>query len=206
MKKLLFVLDMDGTITQSICWKDLHEYFNTLEEAEKHREMFLAKRITYEEWMKKDIALWNNPRIEEVRKVLLSYELVKGFEKFLERFRGKSIFCILSSGIDIRAKDIAEKLGIHEVYANSLVVREGRVIGGICSVDPSRKGETVRDLQKRYRPALTIAVGDTHFDVSMFRVADIGIAMCNAIDGADFCAKDFHEAVKFLEEKLSALV
>ncbi len=194
----LIVMDMDGTITTNISWHDLHEYFGTLRENEKNKKLFLEGKITYEEWMERDIRLWNNPSLQEISKVLLRYNLVKGFGEFCKMFR-EHILVILSSGIDIRALDISRKFGIHRVFANSLRVENARVVGGICTVSPKEKGRVVETLKKEYQPEITIAIGDSEFDNNMFEKADIGISIANNL-GVDIHANDFYEVISILKK------
>ncbi len=194
----LVIMDMDGTITPGNSWRDLHKYFGTLEKAKRNMEFFLNGKISFEQWVQLDIALWKEPSFEEVRKVLTTYEVRKGFEKFCKTFRKKGVLAIVSCGIDVRAHDIARKYGITEVFANSLVVNNGRVVGGKPIVNIYQKGKFVRFLKKKYLPEVVICIGDTEYDREMLENGDIKIAVGNEINCGEIIAEDFEEILKNL--------
>ncbi len=199
--KYLVVMDMDGTITYNISWKDLHEYFGTLESALKNKEEFLKGKISYGEWMQKDIALWNKPSYEEVKEVLLKYKVREGFDVFCNMFKENSVLAIVSAGIDIRAYDIAANYGIHKVFANPLLIEHGKVIGGIPLVSINSKEKIFEALKRKYNPETVICIGDSVYDTPMLEKSDIGIAF-DEIEHADFVASDFFDVVKYLKSRV----
>ncbi len=197
--KYLVVLDMDGTITTTNSWRDLHEYFGTLEGAERNKELYLQGKIDYREWIERDVMLWGRPSYDEVRKVLLKYETREGFEDFCRSLRSNAVFAIVSGGIDVRAADIKATYGLHETFANSLVVDRGKVVGGSKRVEIGKKGKFVEFLRKKYNPEITVCVGDTEFDRDMLESGDVGISIANKIPRADFHARDFSEILEIVK-------
>ncbi len=198
--RLLFVLDMDGTITPSSSWSDVHEHFGTLEKAREHKKLFLDGGMSYEEWMARDISLWNMPPARRVYQILSRFSLVPGFPEFRGSFPG-AVFAIVSAGIEQRARMIARRYGIHEVLANPLVSRNRRVVGAGSRVNPLAKGVHVRALQKEYKPDYTIAIGDSVLDEDMFRHADLSISLCDRVECATHHARDFFVARRLLEKE-----
>jgi len=181
------VFDMDGTlIKESSCWETLHRYFRSDPKlVKKNMEDYLARRISYCEWMRRDLLLWkrNNkyPHISEVKKALKKYEMAKGaYESIRELKRRGYIIAIVTGGLDILAEEIAKKLGIEYVYANGFKTDEnGYLTEHVkCVVDPCEKSKNLTDLSVKLKIPLSafIAVGDTRFDLSMFKVVGFSIA------------------------------
>ncbi len=109
-KRLLIAFDMDGTLTKSVSWEDVHKAFGTLERAKEHRRLYESGKINYEEWMKKDVSLWLGKDYSIAKRVLLAYEFVEGLQEFCRVFKEKSILAIISAGLEDRAKDIGSEL------------------------------------------------------------------------------------------------
>lgn len=181
------VFDMDGTlIKETSCWETLHRYFRSDPKlVKKNMEDYLAGRISYCEWMRRDLLLWkqNNryPHISEVKRALKNYEMVEGAYKSIKELKRRDyITAIVTGGLDILAEEIARKLGIEYVYANGFKTDEnGYLTEHVkCVVDPCEKGRNLMDLSKKLGTPLStfIAVGDTRFDLSMFKIVGLSIA------------------------------
>ena len=201
-KRLLIAFDMDGTLTKSVSWEDVHKAFGTLECAKEHRRLYESGKINYEEWMKKDVSLWLGKDYSIAKKVLLFYEFIEGLEQFCRFFKEKSILAIISAGLEERARDIASKLCFDFVVSNGLVVKNGKITGYKCMVTPGNKGKLLQALIEKYSPQCVIAIGDTEFDKSMFRFANIAVSIGNHIDCADIHVNNFIELLSKLTAKL----
>ncbi len=87
---------------------------------------------------------------------------------------------ILSGGFTYFAQYLQHELGIDEVHANTLDIRDGKVTGQVVGhvVDGARKAELLRQLAAREGISLeqVIAVGDGANDLPMLSIAGLGIA------------------------------
>lgn len=186
-KSKVIVFDMDGTLVkETSCWETLHRYFQSNPKlVKRNMEDYLAGRISYCEWMRRDLLLWKRndkyPHISEVKRALKSYKIVEGaYESIKELKKRGYITAIVTGGLDILAEEIAWKLGIEYVYANGFKTDEdGYLTEHVkCVVDPCKKGRNLMDLSKKLNIPLSafIAIGDTRFDLSMFRVVGLSIA------------------------------
>ena len=103
------------------------------------------------------------------------------------------------------AKRVGEELNADYVFANELIFdEEGRITGKVIArVDFQNKGEILAKLKEKLNPSLTIAVGDGHNDIAMFKVADVSIAV-NPHEGVegDYVAKDLKEVKEIIGEIL----
>jgi len=181
------VFDMDGTLVEeSSCWETLHKYFGANPQlVRKNMKDYLAGRINYCEWMRRDLLLWKRdnklPHISEIKAVLKNYKIVKGAYKTVQELKKRGyITAIVTSGLDILAKEVAEKLNIDYTYANSFETDEnGYLTEKVnCEVKLLEKDKNLKDLSKKLKIPLSafIAVGDTWFDLSMLQVAGLSIA------------------------------
>ena len=80
----VIVFDMDGTLVkETSCWETLHRYFQSNPKlVKRNMEDYLAGRISYCEWMRRDLLLWKRhnkyPHISEVKEALKKYKMIEG--------------------------------------------------------------------------------------------------------------------------------
>jgi len=180
--KLIF-FDMDGTLVcEPSSWVTLHRHFGAdMEKAKRYREGFLQKKYSYEEWMRKDISLWmnRNPTLGEVRNVLSSYTLCENIMETCESLRTSCKLFIVSSGIDMLAEIVSERLSMDGYYANGFEAKEGFLTGGgIGRVDPFKKYEIVEKVCRMHEMGKrdAVAVGEGLFDLSLFSGCGTSVA------------------------------
>lgn len=199
---------MDGTVISGLdSWRKLHEYFG-VENQLNFRE-YLEKKIDYAEFMRRDITLWQPPpHIDEVKKVLLDYEFQPHAKQVIKKLKDLGLkISIISAGIDIRAKDIGDKLGIKCILANGLKIdSKGFLVGeGILRVDLLKKEEALEKVANKFGFTLKecIAVGDSKFDKSFLSAAGLGIAYKPAEElkqNADLVIEDLREILKIFKK------
>jgi phosphoserine phosphatase len=152
-----------------------------MEKAKRYREGFLQKKYSYEEWMRKDISLWmdRNPTLGEVRNVLSSYTLCENIMETCESLRTSCMLFIVSSGIDMLAEIVSERLSMDGYYANGFEAKEGFLTGeGIGRVDPFKKYEIVEKVCGMHEMGKrdAVAVGEGLFDLSLFSGCGTSVA------------------------------
>lgn len=181
----LVCFDLDGVLTdQESSWVAVHEHFGLRNDESLHA--FLHGQITEEEFIRRDVALWQRKHagvtgadIERIldRKLTLS----RGAKSTVSRLRGAGVVCaIVSGGIDLAAHAAGRALGIPHVSANALHVDEhGRLTGGGTVNTPLRdKGRPVRRFAELLRIPLghVASVGNSSPDIGMFRASGLAIA------------------------------
>ncbi|NJE10843.1 HAD-IB family phosphatase [Thermococcus sp. MAR1] len=177
---ILIAFDLEGTLVKSISsWVELHKKFGTWEKGKEYAELFFAGKIGYVEWADLDASLWKGHTRDEIMEWANSVEYMDGAKELIEFLRENDFkIAILSSGLMCLAGRVAKELGVDYVFANELIFENGVVTGKVNPlVDFKSKGIILRELKDELRPELTIAVGDGYNDLSMFKEADVSIAI-----------------------------
>ena len=180
----LVLWDMDGVLTEHpSSWKYIHERIGV--DNSINRDSWLDGRITYREFMQKDIQLWldkvgqftKNQVTEMLSHIRERFNVSPAIEE-LKRNGIKSV--IVSGGISWLADILNSGLIFDMVYANEILAdANGNIIpDGIPHVIPDRKDIIIRGVQESLGISLeeSASVGDSPFDISMFRRSGTRIA------------------------------
>lgn len=208
MKYKLVAFDLDGTLLvgKSSWWK-LHEHFGTIELSLENMKDYEQGKIAYDEWMRRDIALWKpRPHITTIEKILLDYTLAPNAEHVIKTLKKRKLHvAIVTTGLDILANSVASKLHVPNVMANSLVLDDNGYLTNrvIFNVDLFEKHRAFNRLVKKLRipRSQCICVGDSKYDVNFLRSAGLGIAYKNnkyLINAADVVITDLGELLNFV--------
>lgn len=183
-KKLrLVAFDLDGTLTvETSSWQSIHRFFGTeVYGAEGLRDYELG-RISYEEFMRRDIAHWpKGLHISTIEEILSSFSLRPEAENTIRQLRQRGMrVVVITSGLAPLARNVCQRLQIEDYVANDLETdAAGRLTGqGIPVVEPLKKDRVLHEFLRRLdlRSEQALAVGDTKFDRSLLKAAGIGVA------------------------------
>jgi len=176
----VIVFDMDGVLVDiESSWQFVHKRFN-VNNTDNLKE-FLNHIISYDEFMEKDIALWRRVNIETLKNILSEVPLMKGAELAVTQLRKEGYkTAIISAGISILAERIQQELRIDHIYANKIIAHKNGILTGKGEevVNLLNKIAVLRELaSKEHMTLLNCAViGDTIFDVPVFKAAGFSIA------------------------------
>jgi HAD superfamily PSPase-like hydrolase len=180
----LVLLDMDGTLVDASSWELVHEAFGTSNRA--NWERYQRGELDDVEFMRSDIALWHvggdRKHVRDVEAALERAPLMPGARELAAGLRSRGIAtCVLSGGIDLLARRVCDELGLDMFVANGLrLLESGHLSGeGLVYVEIRDKARVTRDVLARLRVARerTAAVGNSMYDVGMFRECGFGIAV-----------------------------
>jgi len=179
----LAVFDLDGTLKEaSSPWMYLHHILGTEPQAAQYRDWFFAGKIDYLEWARLDTALWRGVELARVEALFLDSPYRPGVHELFHFLQRHAVYtAIISTGLDVQARQVAAQLGIQRAIANELVVRDGRLTGeAIVHVMEHTKGELMTALREELgvRPEECLAVGDGTADVDLFAQAGLAVAVC----------------------------
>lgn len=185
----LVCFDMDGTLTtQRSSWGWVHDVYE-VDNGESYYA-FCSGEIDEPEFMRRDIALWKNAdpdvTIDKISRIFRTMPLTEGIQETVAALKSEGMRCVIvSGGIDIAAKMIADEFGFDSYIADSLeTYDDGRLTGeGIMNVDLRDKGINVREFQKKYGTDKdrTVSIGNSFTDIGMFGNSGLSIAF-NPID------------------------
>ncbi len=199
----LVIFDMDGVLSDTISsWKYIHDYFGSSNERSVNE--YLKGDIDDLEFIKRDVALWREDgkpiKKEKLEIILSQIPLMKGSKKCIKTLKEYNIkTSIVSAGLDILAKKIADQLQIDFVSANGVKTDKNGFLNGegILGVELKRKDKNVLDLSDKLDIPLEniVAVGNSCFDIPMLENCGIGIAF----NPEDECIREAADIV--IEEK-----
>lgn len=182
MKWPVVVFDLDGVLVeQTSAWVTVHLAFGVSEKARANLRDYGSGRISYEEFMRRDIALWGKRTLADIREVLGTYTLREGARSVVDSLRadGREVV-VVSAGIDVLTGAVCEDLGIRRWAANGLEVdATGTLTGeGIMRVELLRKDLALAALllPMGIEMHAVVAVGDSKYDVPLVRACGRGIA------------------------------
>jgi len=210
----LVVFDLDGTLIKESCWLILHKHFEVdWGITQKNIEEYARGKINFQELVRKEIALWGKgkklPHINEIENALESCTLMMNAKETVSKLRSAGyVTALVTYGLDILAEKVSRELGIDHVYSNTLEVDgQGCITGNQFNrVLLGRKNEAVQELSRQLGIPTSefVAVGDTKYDVSMFKDMGLRIAFnpkhVEITDVADVVVEtdDLSQILKFL--------
>lgn len=185
----LVAFDMDGVLVDHpSSWTWVHKHFKVDNEASL--VAYIEGRIDDREFMRRDINKWLSVRrdlcLRDIDEILRPVPVTPGIRETVSALHSHGMRCVIvSGGLDMAAKRIAEANGFDDHIANSLACDEnGHLTGeGVLRVELTNKRQALERFQERYGvPAeRTVAIGNSFVDVSMFSTSGLSIAF-NPID------------------------
>lgn len=174
------IFDLDGTLTNTPNpWRHIHEALGVWERASGHFDEWLSGRIAYDEFCRKDSALWDGCRLEEIHGFLDAIEINRHVPEITGALVAKGIpSIIISSGFHHVARRLQAD---HQwepliVYANELVAGPAAGIdvriGVSADMDsPISKRSLGADALRRVgvEPGKTLVVSDALRDLESLR-------------------------------------
>lgn len=184
MRYKLVAFDMNGTLVEEdSCWGIIHRHFGTQRKASRNLKAWERGEIDYPEFMRLDIKLWQPvPHISQIEEILSGFKLAPNVSDVISKLRERGYqIAIVTGGLDILAKKVADQLKIDHVIANGLEVnKQGYLTGeGIFQVEPRYKHVALEKLvnQLRIKMKECVGVGDSKYDVNLLKHVGLGIAV-----------------------------
>jgi len=206
--KLIF-FDLDGTLIKcKSSWELVHKHFGTSDKARKALEEYRVGKISYQEFMVKDISSWMEKKkrihIKEIEEIVKDYELNAGAKDVITELKRRGLkIIIVTAGINLLAERVGKNLNGDIVLSNRLEVdKDGYLVGrGIEEVDPYRKDKLLREISTKEGVPLekTVAVGDTIYDLNMLKAAGLGLYLGDAENLGYYNIKSIHSLQEILD-------
>lgn len=211
MSLKMAVFDMDGVLVDiDSSWQLIHRAFGT--DNEENFQRHLRGEIDFKEFMRSDIRLWGRVKIEEIKSILDQAPIMPSVPNTMDELEKAGYKTgIISSGISLLADRVKKTFNLDYSYANRLLTDENGWLTGEGEevVGLLNKDLVLRKLAEEagISTKQCAVIGDSHFDISLFREAGLSIAF-NAKDeaiekAADLVieGKDLCKALLWLKSK-----
>lgn len=178
----LAVLDVDGTLKEAESpYQFLHRRLGVAHLAAENRELALGGRISYGEWLRRDVALWRGRPVSEICGLLARNPFLPGAPELLRALKAGGVrIALVTAGFTFNTEPIVAEFGIDYVLANELAQERGVLTGvAVNHVPEGGKARFACELRERLGVALeeTLAAGDTAGDLELFDCAGVRIAV-----------------------------
>jgi phosphoserine phosphatase len=193
----IIFFDMDGVLANTLSsWRYIHDHFDTTNHHSV--EEYLKGNIDDLEFIRRDVNLWQNngqlTTIDHITQILDKIPMMPGAPALFQILKQHNIkTAIVSAGLDILAKRVANIFNIDYVYANGIKQdTTGRLTGdGILNVQLKYKDKNIQQLlTKTGIPAhQSAAIGNSCFDLPMLASCGMSIAF-NPVDSCIADAAD----------------
>lgn len=177
----LVCFDMDSTLIQTEVIDELARRAGVYDEVSAITEAAMRGDMNFRESFIKRISLLKGLEESVMKEIAESLPLTEGAERLfrtLNKFGYRT--AILSGGFSYFGNHLKNKLGIDYVFANDLEIADGKLTGRHFGeiVDGDKKAELLKLIAFKEDICLdqVIAVGDGANDLSMLKLAGLGIA------------------------------
>ncbi|SPL69193.1 phosphoserine phosphatase SerB [Acinetobacter stercoris] len=177
----LVCFDMDSTLIEQEVIDELALEAGVGEQVAEITERAMQGELDFQQSFRARVALLKGLDASVLPKIAERLTVTEGAERLISTLKSLGYkTAILSGGFQYFAEYLQAKLGIDEVHANILDVKDGIVTGEVqgAIVDGARKAELLRGLAERMGISLeqAIAVGDGANDLPMLSIAGLGVA------------------------------
>ncbi|NQU78167.1 HAD-IB family phosphatase [Candidatus Woesearchaeota archaeon] len=182
MEYKLICFDMDGVIfKEANFWMEMHKQFGTLEQGKELTKKYMD--TNYDRLVEEVVVkLWKGKDAKPYYDLVDSLEYLPGVEETFSHVRQRGYITAVISGSSIdAARRVQKDHGIDHVFANELVIRDGKVAGEFVwpiGVGREKKAEIIIHLCEDLgiSPEEVIYIGDSDIDVEAFKEVGLSIA------------------------------
>ena len=182
MTPKLICFDMDGVIFKDInFWMELHKTFGTLEQGKILTEKYL--HADYAKLVEEVVGkLWKGKDAKPYFELVNAVQYLRGVKETFAYIKKKGyITAIISASSFDVARRAQQDLGIDHIYANQLIIRDGKVSGEFVwpiGVGKEKKARILHNLctDQGILPKESIYIGDSDTDIEACQKAGISIA------------------------------
>lgn len=179
-RKMLLVSDMDSTMITVECIDELADYAGIKPEIAAITERAMAGELDFAEALKARVALLAGVDEDVIAQCLRErVQPMPGADILVRTMTGWGAHAVLvSGGFTSFTGPVADRLGFHEVHANLLEIKDGRLTGALAAdiVDASTKRIVLHAAAEARGVDLeaALAVGDGANDLPMIAAAVSG--------------------------------
>ena len=177
----LVVIDVDSTLIQNEVIDLIAEHAGVGEQVAQITEQAMAGDLDFVAALRARVALLKGLPVSVLDEVRTRLKLTPGARTLCRTLNTLGYrVCLVSGGFAEVIMPLADELGIDDVRANHLGVRDGYLTGEVVGVIVDRQGKkaALEEFAAKYEIPMrrTIAIGDGANDVSMLEAAGLGVS------------------------------
>ena len=178
--KKLIALDMDSTLVDAEVIIELAKLAGVEKQVREVTKKAMEGRIDFKTALEERVKPLRGLPVEEVEKLADRLPIIPGaYELLSELKRAGYITVLITGSFDVVAERIARKLGFDYVFANELVVEDGKLTGEVRGqvLDPKSKLDLLKVVAEKEGISLIecTAVGDGANDLLIVKDVGLGI-------------------------------
>ena len=178
----LAVMDMDSTLINIECIDEIADMMNIKPEVSAITESAMRGEIDFATSLRQRVALLKGLNQIALRRVIdQRLQANPGAHEWIAACKANNIkTMVVSGGFTLFANHVKDMLGLDYAVANTLEIVDGKLTGNVLGdiVDAGRKALELMKLRETLglKVDQTIAIGDGANDLTMMKVAGVGVA------------------------------
>ena len=180
--KRLIVFDVDGTLIDAEVIDELAKAAGVGGKVSEITSRAMNGEIDFKQALRERVGLLKGLPVEVLDSIVENLDVTAGAEELIIALKALGYkIALISGGFTQFVEKIKEKLGIDYVYANQLVIEDGKLTGEVIEpiIDAERKAELMQEIAKKENLLMeqVVAVGDGANDRFMLQNSGLGIAL-----------------------------
>jgi len=180
--KRLIVFDVDGTLIDAEVIDELAKAAGVGGKVSEITSRAMNGEIDFKQALRERVGLLKGLPVEVLDSIVENLDVTAGAEELIIALKALGYkIALISGGFTQFVEKIQEKLGIDYIYANQLVIENGKLTGKVIEpiIDAERKAELMKEIAKKENLLMeqVVAVGDGANDRFMLQNSGLGIAL-----------------------------
>ena len=180
--KRLIVFDVDGTLIDAEMIDELAKAAGVGRKVSEITSRAMNGEIEFKQALKERVHLLKGLPVGVLDSIVENLDVTAGAEELITALKALGYkIALISGGFTQFVEKIKEKLGIDYVYANKLVIKDGKLTGEVVEpiIDAERKAELMKEIAEKENLLMeqVVAVGDGANDRFMLQNSGLGIAL-----------------------------
>ena len=180
--KRLIVFDVDGTLIDAEMIDELAKAAGVGVKVSEITSRAMNGEIDFKQALNERVLLLRGLPVEVLDSLVENLDVTPGAEELITSLKALGYkIALISGGFTQFVEKIKEKLGIDYVYANKLVIKDGKLTGEVVEpiIDAERKAELMQQIAEKENLLMeqVVAVGDGANDRFMLQNSGLGIAL-----------------------------
>ncbi|MDG6223143.1 MAG: phosphoserine phosphatase SerB [Candidatus Bathyarchaeota archaeon] len=180
--KRLIVFDVDGTLIDAEFIDELAKAAGVGGKVSEITSRAMNGELDFKQALRERVGLLKGLPVEVLDSIVENLDVTAGAEELIIALKALGYkIALISGGFTQFVEKIQEKLGIDFVYANQLVIKDGKLTGEVLEpiIDAERKAELMKEIAKKENLLMeqVVAVGDGANDRFMLQNSGLGIAL-----------------------------